>query len=257
MNIALLHRIRTYELGAAVPFLPKKGRLLEIGAGTGMQARLLAERGYEVVAIDLATSNYKEQRLWPITEYDGMHIPADDQSFDAIFSSNTLEHVEEISAFLQETQRILKPGGVCVHILPTSTWRISSALGHYLRLDRVAEELGALFGSPKKRNQAADYRQQKRIQAENLWQWVQRRMLPPRHGERGNVFTEHYYFTEHCWAKIFAATGFEVSAVSKNRLFYTGHYFLGEKLSMGSRRRLSYLLGSACKIYVLRKSETR
>ena len=257
MNISLLHKIRAYELNAAVLFLPQKGRLLEIGAGTGMQARMLAARGYEVVAIDIPTSNYKEQRVWPILEYDGTHIPAEDAAFDAIFSSNTLEHVAEIETFLRETQRVLKPGGVCVHILPTSTWRLSSALGHYARVDRVVQELGALFGGRKNpQPAAADYRNSQRSESKSLWRWMQRRILPPRHGERGNIFSEHYYFTEHSWTKVFSASGFDILHVGRNRLYYTGHFFLGERLSLRFRHGFSHLLGSACKIYVLKNRET-
>lgn len=255
MNISALHNIRACELNAAVPFMPKTGRLLEIGAGTGIQARMLAERGYDVIAIDIPTSNYKEQRVWPVLEYDGVHIPADDETFDVIFSSNTLEHVAEIEALLRETRRVLKHGGVCVHILPTCTWRLSSALGHYARFDRVAQEIGALFRGAGTKLAVADYRHSQLSEPKSFWRWMQRRMLPPRHGERGNIFSEHYYFTEHSWVKIFSESDFDVLDVGRNRLFYTGHFFLGNRLSTRMRRRLSYFLGSACKIYALRKPD--
>ena len=35
-----------------------------------------------------------------------------DNSFDALFSHNVLEHVAEPSRAVQEMQRVLKPGGV-------------------------------------------------------------------------------------------------------------------------------------------------
>jgi ubiquinone/menaquinone biosynthesis C-methylase UbiE len=251
MNISMLHRLRETELEAAVPFFPGKGRLLEIGAGTGVQAQLLRARGYDVVAIDLADSNYKEQRICPIVEYDGIHIPAEASSFDAIFSSNTLEHVAEITSFLAETKRVLNPCGVSVHIMPTFTWRLSSALGHYLRFDRVVVELAALFGAKKHKELKVDYRHPQRNAAGSLWRWIQHRILPPRHGERGNLLSEHYYFTEHSWRKVFGSAGFKVLSVTPNRLYYSGHFFFGERLSLRARRGLSAVLGSSCKIYVL------
>jgi SAM-dependent methyltransferase len=251
MNIPLLHKIREYELEKAVPFLPRNGRLLEIGAGTGVQAQLLSALGYDVLAIDLENSNYKEQRIWPIIDYDGKHIPLGSGTVDAIFSSNTLEHIAGILPFLAETQRVLKSGGVSVHILPTFTWRLSSAFGHYLRVDRVVDELGSFFGAKKNQGGKVDYRASQRDAGPSLWRWIQRRILPPRHGERGNLLSEHYYFSENSWRKVFRAAGFKVLSVTSNRLFYSGHFFFGERLSLRVRRVLSVVLGSSCKIYVI------
>lgn len=249
----MLHKIRAYEIEQAIKFMPRGGAVLEIGAGTGLQARMLAERGYNVVAIDIPASNYKENKVWQVREYDGKNIPLGNNTIDVIFSSNTLEHVLNLKEFLCEIQRVLRSGGVCVHVLPTSTWRLSSALGHYARFDRVVQELGIMFGGRRIPQETRDYRNSPPIESESLWRWMRRRMLPPRHGERGNIFSEHYYFTEYCWRKVFLASGFDVWHVGRNRLYYTGHFFLGERLSLQGRHRLSYLLGSACKIYVLRK----
>jgi ubiquinone/menaquinone biosynthesis C-methylase UbiE len=83
-----LEKIRLYELAAAQFAIPADSVLLEIGAGTGWQAKNLAERGIRVSAIDVPTSNYRENRVWPVTEYDGSHIPFSDNYFDVLFSSN-------------------------------------------------------------------------------------------------------------------------------------------------------------------------
>ena len=58
-----LEAIRTYELGIVLDMLPPRGRVLEIGGGTGWQARALENRGYDVSAIDIASSNYRANRV--------------------------------------------------------------------------------------------------------------------------------------------------------------------------------------------------
>jgi len=235
--------------------IPGRGKLLEIGAGSGWQAKELSRVGFAVTAIDLLTSNYREKRVWPVTDYNGQEIPAEDLTFDFIFSSNTLEHVVGIEKFLLEIKRVMKRDALAIHIMPTSTWRFSSALGHYLRFDRVIYELSKLWKTPSKKSSlesgASDYRT---ISSPNqtLPGWIKHRILPPLHGIRGNILTEHWYFTEKCWRKLFETAGYEVLDVRKNNLYYTGHYFLAELLTIDARRRLSCLLGSSCKIYLLK-----
>src|SRR5208283_5218724 len=104
---------------AIVPDLPPRGRVLEIGAGTGQQALELKRRGFDVAAIELADSAYAGARVFPVTDYDGARIPFPDRSFDAVFSSNALEHVRDLAFMHAEIRRVLKPGGIAVHVMPT------------------------------------------------------------------------------------------------------------------------------------------
>ncbi len=57
-----LESIRRFELDFARHSFPRSGRVLEIGAGTGWQAKALQAQGLEVDAIDLGSSNYREQQ---------------------------------------------------------------------------------------------------------------------------------------------------------------------------------------------------
>ena len=111
MSNEYLHLLRDFELKQVLGSFPssqdeKTGlRVLDIGAGTGRQAALLKARGYAVVAVDLASSAYAAERVFPVIEYDGVHIPLDDASVDVVFSSNVLEHVKHLHALLAETRR--------------------------------------------------------------------------------------------------------------------------------------------------------
>ena len=46
--------------------------------------QLFAEKGFDVVAIDIATSDYVSTRVFPIIEYDGKSIPLPDSSVDVL-----------------------------------------------------------------------------------------------------------------------------------------------------------------------------
>ena len=98
-----------------------RGRLLEIGAGTGWQALALVKRGYEVSAVDLPASKYAGDRVFPVIDYDGHTLPFKDGAFGMVYSSNLLEHIPHLEAFQQEIHRVLRPDGCVVHVLPSSS----------------------------------------------------------------------------------------------------------------------------------------
>ena len=54
--------IRTCELETILPYFPEHSTVLEVGAGAGWQAKVLAARGYDVHAIDIPSSNYNALR---------------------------------------------------------------------------------------------------------------------------------------------------------------------------------------------------
>jgi len=128
-----LQAIRSTELDAVLSMFPAKGKLLEIGVGTGWQASKLESFGYDVHAIDLPSSNYREVRVRPVTDYDGKIIPFQDDTYNIVFSSNVLEHIAHIREFQKEIHRVLKREGCVLHILPSSSWRFWSSLTHILK----------------------------------------------------------------------------------------------------------------------------
>ena len=68
---------------------------------------------------------------FPIIDYDGHHIPFDDNSFDIVFSSNVLEHICDLHQINREIQRVLRSDGYCVHVIPTHTWRFWTTLSAF------------------------------------------------------------------------------------------------------------------------------
>jgi ubiquinone/menaquinone biosynthesis C-methylase UbiE len=229
-----LQQIREYELELVLPLLPRGGRILEIGAGAGWQTRALAERGYAVEAIDTEGSCYEQTRVWPVTVYDGDTIPFADESFDAVFSSNVLEHIPHVERFQEEIKRVLKRGGDAVHILPSASWRIWTSATHYVQLFKEGVKSSATLRG-------------------KLY-YLRHNCYPARHGERGSALTEIYTFSKRAWLKLFGAAEWTVEKTYSNRLFYTGHSTFDSLLSLRARHWLSYVLGSSCNIICLRKS---
>jgi SAM-dependent methyltransferase len=254
-NLAHLHVLRDHELAFVIDCLRKqrssgpKIHLLEIGAGTGAQARELERRGFHVSAIDLAESNYSEDRVWPVLDYDGKHIPFPDRHFDVVFSSNALEHIPHVAEFQREIGRVLKDDGMAVHVLPSAQWRFWTNVSYYPHAFSLLWNTRAAKAAIARRQSSG-----KRVAP---WKALARAVLPPRHGEKGNWLTELWYFSQSYWSRFFRASGWEIMSVESCRLFYTGYSMLASSLPISARRALALVLGGATNVFVLRKSSSR
>ena len=254
MNLNFQNKLRERELSFVVSEIPKGCNILEIGAGTGWQAKLLYERGYSVQAIDIKDSNYSGNRVWPVLIYDGKRIPFSDNSFDVIFSSCVLEHIPHIWEFQKEILRVLRRGGVAIHILPSSLWRIWTTTTYYPYA--LKEFFSRLVHPVFKLYHEGDDLQYSIadtcIDDCGLFDLVRINILPSRHGEFGNFMSEIYYFSRFYWNNLFLRTNWQIIKRTHNHLFYTGHLLFGDRLSLPIRTSLSTILGSACHIYIIR-----
>ena len=249
MSQEYLHSIRSHEIDVVLDRFPPPDsqtvRILEIGAGTGHQARRLAKLGYEVIAIDVSSSAYADERVYPICDYDGHHIPVASQSVDVVFSSNVLEHVPHIDELLRETARVLGPGGIAIHVLPTPSWRWWTSFTHY------GWVISRLIATVRGRHRVNRPCSKERAQSPDAFAVVKTALWPPRHGERGNTLTEAYYFSRAWWLGTFREAGFQSRVDFPVGLFYTGSMLAAERLSLRRRKAMARWLGSSCRVYVL------
>ena len=108
--------------------LPKMGNLagkkvLELGAGTGGTATLLAKRGASVVGIDLlpfrlaeAQTRTEEHNVVEAVNFlvmDARHLAFPDNTFDFIISKSVLVFTDHLQT-AKECHRVLKPGGKAI-----------------------------------------------------------------------------------------------------------------------------------------------
>ncbi len=90
--------------------------ILDVGCGVGQVVRALAARGFKASGIDVSQTSIDIAREDSDSchVYDGKTIPFADHSFHAVGAFNVLEHVEDPVAFLDEMNRVLRPGGTMV-----------------------------------------------------------------------------------------------------------------------------------------------
>ena len=109
--------------------------VLEIGAGSsGQLSALDAERK---AACDLSLTMLRarsEPQTVAAIAADAHRFPFRDGSFDAVYSINVIEHVEDPRRVFQEVARILTPGGLCLAITPNGGLEIILNLLERLRL---------------------------------------------------------------------------------------------------------------------------
>lgn len=239
-SVAYLNKIRAAELDVLARYLPPGGRILEFGAGTGQQAKVLSAKGYRVVAVDLASNPY--ETVFPVEVYDGRRIPQD--GFDAILSSNVLEHVEDLPATLAEFRRVLRPGGVGVHAMPSPAWRAWTLLSGIPNAVVAAIAMAAhLLRPPEGKSRAQAWAADARAGAG---------FLPVAHGAGGNAFSELITFSRKTWTAAFERNGFEIVEIVPSGMFYTGNLLFGSRLTLDRREKLAPILGSAAYVYVTR-----
>ena len=93
---------------------------IDVGCATGALLAFLQERGWDVAGVEISPSaEYAQARLGiPISRsnLEDSHLPA--ESFDLVFVSHLLEHLNNPRAFLHETWRILRPGACLLLTTP-------------------------------------------------------------------------------------------------------------------------------------------
>ena len=95
-------------------------RVLDVASGEGYGSKLLAQSAATVTGIDLsgdavahANAKYAQDNLRYIAA-SCTQIPVPDASFDVIVSFETIEHMQEHDAFMQEVDRLLAPNGLFI-----------------------------------------------------------------------------------------------------------------------------------------------
>ena len=104
---------RAYDMALEIArVIPYGSEVLDVGCGNGFIAHhLTALLGTSAVGTDVeditqVPINYRG--------YDRTHLPAEDNSFDAVLFCYVLHHAEDAGAMLKEMRRVLRSGGLGV-----------------------------------------------------------------------------------------------------------------------------------------------
>lgn len=121
---SLYHLVRNYTLKRKRTLIKRasglrKGRLLDVGAGTGAFAHTMLAAGWEVTALEpdkgAATVAKKKYGL-SLMPYETLFKLED--RFDVITLWHVLEHVHDLQGYLNRFNALLKPGGKLIIAVP-------------------------------------------------------------------------------------------------------------------------------------------
>jgi ubiquinone/menaquinone biosynthesis C-methylase UbiE len=96
---------------------PGSGGCLEVGCGTGVNAASVRRLGWTPVGLDVSAGmlRYARGRL-PVARADAARMPVAAGTVPAVITVMAHTDMPEYPAVLREVSRVLRPGGVFVHI---------------------------------------------------------------------------------------------------------------------------------------------
>ncbi|MDB5096122.1 MAG: Methyltransferase type 11 [Cyanobacteria bacterium RYN_339] len=122
------------------PHLAAGARVLDVGAGAGRLANLLAARGCQVTGIEPSEEfvAYARAHALPGASFErgaAERLPYADGSFDAVVAGEVLEHLADDGVAVRELWRVLAPGGVALVTVPAdpALWDASDDWAGHVR----------------------------------------------------------------------------------------------------------------------------
>ncbi len=109
----------------------KRGKLLDFAAGTCWTSHIFAEKGYDVLALEMNSSNlcglglfrkYRDKMPFQAVIGDCERAPLKEGIFDVVFCHQALHHASDLDRMVYEMARCAKKGGLVIaggeHIRP-------------------------------------------------------------------------------------------------------------------------------------------
>jgi ubiquinone/menaquinone biosynthesis C-methylase UbiE len=139
-------RIRLLEWDAIKAYIPSNSTFLDVGCGSGYSLmKAYTELECTVQGIDREPGAHGVGRfttdLWkerPIIQGNAENLPFEDGSFDVVYSSHVLEHVDSEEIALKEMKRVLKPGGILIIGMPTAAMSCVALFSSWLFTSHIS-----------------------------------------------------------------------------------------------------------------------
>ncbi|MAG50138.1 hypothetical protein CL621_00685 [archaeon] len=111
-------KLMQFQLNKFISMLPKKGKILDVGSGSGRDAQYFHDYGLDVTSIDFSENMLKEAKKRvkgvKFIKMDMCNLEFENNSFDGIWVMASLSDIErkESLNILQGISKILKKNGV-------------------------------------------------------------------------------------------------------------------------------------------------
>jgi ubiquinone/menaquinone biosynthesis C-methylase UbiE len=138
---------------------PSRGRMLDLGCGTGFLLNLASDLFAEIEGIDATEEmlNRVDKSLQNVSVRQGLVelLPFDDGSFDLVTAYSFLDHLNDHKDMFREASRVLKPGGkFYVDLVPNQLFWIAIEEASQVEagpLDQIVErEINELLNHEEK-----------------------------------------------------------------------------------------------------------
>ncbi|NBV13163.1 MAG: class I SAM-dependent methyltransferase [Sphingobacteriia bacterium] len=112
---------------------PIKGKILDLGAGTGYFVAEMKNAGWEVIGLEPSTDARNQAelihkiKLFPTEDFNS--LPAD--NFEVITLWHVLEHVHDLNGYAKRFFELLKPGGILMIAVPNADSFDAKKYGKY------------------------------------------------------------------------------------------------------------------------------
>jgi SAM-dependent methyltransferase len=126
--------VATHGIPALLQHIAPRGRILDVGTGTGRISIPLQRLDADVIGIDLSLSMMgKLREKYPaarLVQADASRLPFPARYFDAVLTTHVMHLIGPWRDALREYRRVLKPGGIYIDAL---TWLDDSSVIPRLR----------------------------------------------------------------------------------------------------------------------------
>ncbi|NJM65394.1 MAG: class I SAM-dependent methyltransferase [Acaryochloris sp. RU_4_1] len=124
-----------YEYYYAQKFIRKTDHVLEIGCGNGLFAKQISVEKYRGIEFSQkAKLDAGSLGIEVLNESIQVHVKSYSSVYDVVCAFQVLEHVTEITSFIESSLLCLKPGGFLIYSVPSADSFLSAAKNNILNM---------------------------------------------------------------------------------------------------------------------------